>query len=62
MSTNISETGRNDWIDAPDTKGRSVALRVVLITVCLIAAGVIVHTSLHAPPDVRDIAFVPNPP
>jgi hypothetical protein len=49
LSTNVSETGRHDWIETPDTKGRRAALHGMLITVCFIAAGFIVLSSLLAP-------------
>ena len=60
MSTNISETGRNDWIDAPDTKGRTVALRGVLLAICLIATIFLVAASLPAPADLQEVALVPS--
>jgi hypothetical protein len=60
MSTDTNETERNDWVDAPDTRGRRVALRVVLIAVCLVAGGVIAHDSLTSPADLQDIPLVPS--
>jgi hypothetical protein len=53
---NVSETGRHDWIDVPDTKVRTAALRVMLIAICFIAVGFIVLSSLLAPADVEHIA------
>ena len=53
---NVSETGRRDWIDAPDTKARTAALRVMLIAICFIAAGFIVVSSLLAAAGVEHIA------
>jgi hypothetical protein len=58
MSANQSETGRHDWIDAPDTKGRTAALRGVLAAICLITAILLVAASLPAPSDQQDIALV----
>ena len=60
MSANESETGRQDWIDTPDTNGQKIALRVVLIAICLIAAGLIVHGSLSAPADVQYVGLFPG--
>jgi hypothetical protein len=60
MFSDESETGRHDWIDTPETNGQKVALRAVLIAICLIAAGFIVHASLSAPADVQYIALVPG--
>ena len=60
MSANESETGRHDWIDALDTKARTVALRGVLIAICLITAVLLVAASLPAPSDQQDIALVPG--
>jgi len=60
MSANESETGRHDWIDAPDTKGRTIALRGVLIAICLITAVLLVAASLPAPSDLQDIALAPG--
>ena len=59
MTMSISETGRNEWIDAPDTKGRTVALRSVLVAICLIAAVFLVTASLPAPAGLQEIALVP---
>ena len=56
LSTNVSETRRPDWIDAPDTKGRAAALHVMLIAICSFAAGLIVLSSLFAPADAEHIA------
>jgi hypothetical protein len=52
----VSETGRHDWIDTPDTKARTAALRVMLVAICFIAAGLIALSSLLAPADVEHIA------
>ena len=60
MSVSISETGRNEWIDAPDTKGRTVALRGVLLAICLIATIFLVAASLPAPADLQEVALVPS--
>jgi hypothetical protein len=43
MPTNTSETGQNEWIDAPDTNGWKVALRGAIY---LIATGFIIYGSL----------------
>jgi hypothetical protein len=59
MAASITETGRNEWIDVPDTKGRRVALRGVLIAICLIAAIVLVAASLPAPADLQAVALLP---
>jgi hypothetical protein len=56
----VSETGRSEWIDVPGTKGRAVALRVVLIAICLIAASFIVHACLLVPAEVPQLALVSN--
>jgi hypothetical protein len=58
MPTNTSGTERNEWIDVPDTKGLSIALRVALIAIYLIAAGFFVYGSLTAPTDPHPIARV----
>jgi hypothetical protein len=62
----ISETGRNEWIDTPDTKGRTAALRSVLLAICLISAVLLmisavlgVAVSLPAPADLQEIAPAP---
>jgi hypothetical protein len=62
----ISETGRNEWIDTPDTKGRTAALRYVLLAICLISAALLmisavllVAASAPAPADLQDIALAP---
>jgi hypothetical protein len=60
MAPGIGETGRNEWIEAPDTRGRRVALRIVLIAICLIAAAFIVPASLSAPAGLQEIALVPG--
>ena len=60
MPTKIPESGRTEWIETPDTKGRTVALRGVLIAICLIAACFIIAASLPAPADVQNIALVPS--
>ena len=44
MPTNFCETKRNEWIDAPDTKGREIALRVALIVI-FVAIGLIIHSA-----------------
>jgi hypothetical protein len=59
MAASISETGRNEWIDAPDTKGRTTALRGVLMAICLIAAIILVAISLPVPADLQEIALLP---
>jgi hypothetical protein len=56
LSTNASETERHDWIEAPDTKVRTAALRVMLTAICCIAAGVMVLSSLLAAPEVEHVA------
>jgi hypothetical protein len=60
MPTNPKETGRQDWIDVPDTQVRSHTLRGVLIAICLISACLLLFYSLTAPADVYDIALVPS--
>jgi hypothetical protein len=56
LSMNVSETGRHDWIEAPDTKVRTAALRVMLIAICFIAAGFMVLSSLFSPAEVEHVA------
>ena len=45
-SSNMSENGRHDWIDTPDTKGRAAALHVMLVAICLVAAGFMALSSV----------------
>jgi hypothetical protein len=61
MTMNISEIGRKEWIAAPDTTGRTVALRSVLLAICLIAAIFLIAASLPSPADLPDIALMPGP-
>ena len=58
MSTKIPEPERTEWIETPDTKGRTVALRGALIAICLITACLMIAASL--PADVQNIALVPG--
>jgi hypothetical protein len=60
MSTDVSETGRQDWIEVPDTQVRRAALRGVLIGICLIAACFMVFYSLTAPADLHYAMLVPS--
>jgi hypothetical protein len=55
LATNVSETGRHDWIEAPDTAVRKAALQVMLIAICLIATGFIGLSSLLTPADAEHI-------
>jgi len=55
LSTNVSETGRHDWIDTPDTRGRAAALHIMLIAIWSVAAGFIALSSLLAPADSEHV-------
>jgi hypothetical protein len=57
MPTNTSETGRNEWSEAPDTKGRRSAL-LLLIAISLIVSGLLVCGSLTALTELHAIARV----
>jgi hypothetical protein len=59
MQANVTETGRNKWIAAPNTKGWPVALGAVLIAICLMGGGFMVATSLPAPANVQDFGLPP---
>ena len=63
MSANVSEIGRQDWIDAPDTQVRGHALRGVLIAICVISACLLVFysltVSLTVPMDFYDTVLLP---
>jgi len=63
MSASISETGRNEWIDTPDTKGRTVAFGGVLLAICLSSAMLLmisaVAVSLPATADLQEVAVAP---
>ena len=55
LSTNLSETGRHDWIEAPETSVRKAALHVMLIAICFVAVGFIAFSSLLTPEDAEHI-------
>jgi hypothetical protein len=63
MPANVSEIGREDWIDASDTQARSQALRALLAAICVISACLLVFhsltVSLNAPVDFYDVALLP---
>jgi hypothetical protein len=66
MSASISETGRNEWIDTPDTKGRTAALHYVRLATCMssavlimVSAVLLVAASAPATADLQDFAVLP---
>jgi hypothetical protein len=66
MSASISETGRNEWIDTPDTKGRTAAHHYVFLATYLtsavflmVSAVLLVAASAPATADPQYIGVLP---